>query len=110
MEYPVEFKIDGKPVVLPAGNRRFAYSRFLGRGFAPAFLDSFETRLDSGKMESVIGQWKALSITLGRRVKIVTLHGETEGLAVDVDDNGSLILELTDGALKTIQYGDCFHL
>jgi BirA family biotin operon repressor/biotin-[acetyl-CoA-carboxylase] ligase len=61
-------------------------------------------------METVIGAWKTLSVTLGRLVKIVTLQGETAGRAVDVDANGSLVLELADGALKTIQYGDCFHM
>ena len=75
-----------------------------------AFLDRFEARLDSDGMESVIGAWKAISTTLGRPVKIVTLQGETEGLAVDLDANGSLILQLADGSLKTISYGDCFHL
>ncbi len=75
-----------------------------------AFLDSFETRIDSGNMGSVIGAWKTLSITLGRQVKIVTLQGETEGRAVDVDANGSLILQVADGSLKTILYGDCFHM
>jgi BirA family biotin operon repressor/biotin-[acetyl-CoA-carboxylase] ligase len=30
-------------------------------------------------------------------------------LALDVDDNGALIIELTDGSIKKIIYGDCFH-
>jgi BirA family biotin operon repressor/biotin-[acetyl-CoA-carboxylase] ligase len=75
-----------------------------------SFLDRLEVRLASGDMETVIGAWKTLSVTLGRLVKIVTLQGETAGRAVDVDANGSLVLELADGALKTIQYGDCFHM
>ena len=80
------------------------------RKWLAAFLDRFEARLDSGNMDSVIGQWKEIAITLGRQVKVVTLRGETEGLAVDVDNNGSLILEMPDGSLQVIQYGDCFHL
>ena len=74
------------------------------------FLDRFEQRLDAGDMQSVIADWKALSVTLGRQVKIVTVQGQTEGKAVDVDDNGSLVLQLADGSTKTILYGDCFHL
>jgi BirA family biotin operon repressor/biotin-[acetyl-CoA-carboxylase] ligase len=74
------------------------------------FLDRFEVRLDSANMETVIGAWKTLSVTLGRQVKIITLQGETAGRAVDVDANGSLVLELADGSLKTILYGDCFHM
>ena len=74
------------------------------------FLDRFETRLDFDDMESVIGAWKALSVTLGRPVRIVTMQGIIEGLAVDVDSNGSLILEPADGPVKTILFGDCFHM
>ena len=76
------------------------------------FLDCFEARLESVSMnmESVIRTWKSLSITLGRQVKIVTLQGETKGRAIDVDSTGSLILELADGTLQTILYGDCFHM
>ena len=36
--------------------------------------------------------------------------GTSKGLAVDVDDNGALILETENGELKTIVYGDCFHV
>ncbi len=77
------------------------------------FLDRFEARMDSASLnreaDTVITEWKALSITLGRQVTIVTLQGETRGRAVDVDSNGSLILELSDGKLQTVLYGDCFH-
>ena len=31
-----------------------------------------------------------------------------EGLAVDVDENGALVLELVNGKQKKIIYGDCF--
>ena len=78
------------------------------------FLDRFEARMDSDSLnmeaDTVITEWKALSITLGRQVKIVTLQGETEGRAVDLDPHGSLILELADGTRQTVLYGDCFHI
>ena len=47
-------------------------------------------------------------MTLGRHVRILTQREESEGLAVDVDENGALVLELADGNLKKIVYGDCF--
>jgi BirA family biotin operon repressor/biotin-[acetyl-CoA-carboxylase] ligase len=73
------------------------------------FLDAFERRMQAGDLEHVIREWKELSVTLNRQVKIVTHVEEARGVAVDVDDNGGLILELADGSLKTILYGDCFH-
>jgi BirA family biotin operon repressor/biotin-[acetyl-CoA-carboxylase] ligase len=46
---------------------------------------------------------------LNRHVRIVTTHETWEGIAVDVDENGALVLKLSDGSLKRIIYGDCFH-
>ena len=58
--------------------------------------------------EDVISEWKKYTVTLGRHVRIVTQREESEGLAVDVDENGALVLELADGTQKKIVYGDCF--
>ena len=72
------------------------------------FLDEFEHRLTDGTLDDVISQWKRYSITLNRKVKIVTTNDLTEGFAKDVDETGALILELADGSTKRIIYGDCF--
>jgi BirA family biotin operon repressor/biotin-[acetyl-CoA-carboxylase] ligase len=56
----------------------------------------------------VIDDWKKVSVTLGRRVRIVTTREVSEGRAVDVDENGALILELNNGCRQKIVYGDCF--
>jgi BirA family biotin operon repressor/biotin-[acetyl-CoA-carboxylase] ligase len=73
------------------------------------FLEAFERRMQTGDLEHVIPEWKEHSVTLNRPVKIVTHVEEARGLAVDVDNNGGLILKLADGSLKTVLYGDCFH-
>ncbi len=73
------------------------------------FLDEFEKKIDSIAHEEIIPEWKKYAMTLNRHVKIVTIDDVSEGLAVDVDENGALVLELADGSRKTIVYGDCFH-
>ena len=73
------------------------------------FLDEFEDGLNKVEFENVIAEWKKYTVTLNRRVKIVTHKETTEGLAVDVENDGGLILELADGSRKKIVYGDCFH-
>jgi BirA family biotin operon repressor/biotin-[acetyl-CoA-carboxylase] ligase len=73
------------------------------------FLDEFEDRLKNAEFENVISEWKRYTVTLQRQVRIVTRREVTEGLAVDVDENGALVLELSDGTKKIIVYGDCFH-
>ena len=88
-------KILGKPV-----SRRELLARF---------LDELQTRMQPAELDGVVSDWKKYTVTLNRRVQIVTNRETSEGLAVDVDDNGALILELDDGSIKKILYGDCFH-
>ena len=73
------------------------------------FLDEFEEHLKNVELETVISEWKQYTVTLQRQVKIVTRQEVTEGRALDVDDNGALIVELADGSTQKIIYGDCFH-
>jgi BirA family biotin operon repressor/biotin-[acetyl-CoA-carboxylase] ligase len=72
------------------------------------YLEVFGDRLKNTDFEDVIAEWKKYTVTLGRHVRIVTHQEESEGLAVDVDENGALVLELADGNLKKVVYGDCF--
>ncbi|UCD82979.1 MAG: biotin--[acetyl-CoA-carboxylase] ligase [Desulfobacterales bacterium] len=72
------------------------------------FLQEFGDRMRSADFENVIAEWKKYTVTLGRRVRIVTQREESHGLAKDVDENGALILELADGSQKKVVYGDCF--
>jgi len=73
------------------------------------FLAEFEECIKRADFENVISEWKRYTVTLNRRVKIVTHKEVSEGLAVDVEQDGALILELADGTRKKIVYGDCFH-
>ncbi len=78
------------------------------RDLLAGFLEAFESALGSPDWDAVIPQWKRCSVTLGRQVRIVTTREETRGMAEDVDENGALILRLSDGSVRTVIYGDCF--
>jgi BirA family biotin operon repressor/biotin-[acetyl-CoA-carboxylase] ligase len=75
-----------------------------------AYLEALEARLATIEEADIIAEWKTHSVTLGRRVEIVTQRETVAGTAVDVDEHGSLILQLADGSRRTVIYGDCFHL
>ena len=79
------------------------------RELLKVFLDGFEHTIDDANLVNVVSQWKRYTQTLNRQVRIVTTREVAQGLAVDVDDDGALILEMPDGSLKRIIYGDCFH-
>lgn len=74
------------------------------------FLNRLDTRLSShDAVDAIIADWKTLTVTIGRTVKIITSRGVYQGIARDVDSSGALILEQEDGKIQTVLYGDCFH-
>ena len=73
------------------------------------YLEEFEAQMAKADFDKVISDWKTFTTTLNRHVRIVTRRKVSEGIAVDVDDNGALVLKMTDGSLERILYGDCFH-
>ncbi|MDL2329139.1 biotin--[acetyl-CoA-carboxylase] ligase [Desulfosarcina sp. OttesenSCG-928-A07] len=79
------------------------------REILAGFLARLKNRMRDFDPVAVISQWKEKNATLGRNVRIVTLKETVEGLAVDIDDQGGLVLRLADGSLITVIYGDCFH-
>ncbi|GBC62175.1 biotin--[acetyl-CoA-carboxylase] ligase [Desulfonema ishimotonii] len=97
----------------PDESRATSLARLLGRtvprrAILAAFLDDFEARMAQVDYDTVIGEWKEFTLTLGRRVRIVTTSETYEGRAADVEKDGTLILELGDGTRKSVIFGDCF--
>jgi len=78
------------------------------RDILSRFLDELEERMHAEPWETVIAAWKAYSVTLDRPVRIVTARKDMRGVAVDVDENGALLLKQADGTLTNVVYGDCF--
>jgi BirA family biotin operon repressor/biotin-[acetyl-CoA-carboxylase] ligase len=74
-----------------------------------SYLDSLEKRLDHGRLETALDEWKALSATLNKPVRVETLQETLKGFAEDIDEDGSLILRLKNGSTRKVLYGDCFH-
>lgn len=73
------------------------------------FLDKFEEKIQKSQLDEIIPEWKKLSVTLNKRVRVVTTTETWEGQALDVDETGALVLKLDDESTKTIFIGDCFH-
>ena len=79
------------------------------RDILTAFLDRFEKRIAAFDPQTVIDQWKTFNVTIGQQVCVFTIKEMIEGTAEDMDANGGLIVRLSDGTLKTVMVGDCFH-
>ncbi len=78
------------------------------------FLNSVLKEIDEQQIlltkGDLLEEWKSLSVTLGRDVRIMTLGKEIVGRAIDIDTNGALILKSEDGSLNSAIAGDCIHL
>jgi len=99
------------PPQVPAGAvslRQALGRRVSRRDLLAEFLDALEERMDTGGLENAVAEWRPYAITLGRRVQVATGRETLEGIAVDVDDNGALVLVLADGTRRAVIYGDCF--
>ena len=64
----------------------------------------------TASFEEMHREWCNLSTTLGRYVRIESQTGEVEGRAISLDQEGALILRVSDGEIKRVLTGDCVHL
>ncbi len=60
--------------------------------------------------KDIIYEWKSLSSTLNKDIRIIMPNEILEGKAIDIDAHGALILKRKDGSLRRIIAGDCIHL
>ena len=58
----------------------------------------------------LIEEWKKLSTTLNKDVKVVASGEAIVGRAIDVDTTGALIIRERNGSLRNAMAGDCIHL
>jgi BirA family biotin operon repressor/biotin-[acetyl-CoA-carboxylase] ligase len=56
--------------------------------------------------ETLVADWRARLVTLGRRVRFEAPSGAVEGEAVDVTARGELVLRLADGSTQAFAAGD----
>jgi BirA family biotin operon repressor/biotin-[acetyl-CoA-carboxylase] ligase len=87
----------------------------LGRGisrkeFLSALVVEIERWLPLLMKADLLREWKRLSATLNKEVRVTSLGEKVTGQAIDIDTAGALILESKDGSLRTVLAGDCIHL
>ena len=71
------------------------------------FLNSVLERYNS--LTSVMGEYRLLSHTLGKKIQVEQLDQSFEAIAIDINDDGSLLVELENGVRQSIFEGDIIH-
>ena len=70
-------------------------------------FDKFYLDVNENGFDNVLKLWREYNCTLGKKIRVLSVDGsETfEGTAVDLDENGALIVETPEG-LQTVYAGD----
>jgi BirA family biotin operon repressor/biotin-[acetyl-CoA-carboxylase] ligase len=66
--------------------------------------------LQQGDVAIILEEWRHFSATLGRHVRILQRGELTEGVAVDVTEEGALLVRVEQDSLITVHAGDIEHL
>ncbi len=73
-------------------------------------LDKCYEQFKNRRFRELVEEWKKLSATLGREVKITDGKEAIQGLALEIDEFGALIVEGGNGRPQRIITGDCIHI
>jgi BirA family biotin operon repressor/biotin-[acetyl-CoA-carboxylase] ligase len=66
--------------------------------------------LVAGDRSGLLAEWRSRSATLGRMVRVDLGADDVEGKAVDVTDEGHLVVETVEGERRVFAVGDVVHL
>ena len=78
--------------------------------FFSALLMEIERQQPLLMKAELLEEWKELSVTLNKYVRILSPGEVIVGRAIDIDMTGALIVKERDGSLKKAVAGDCIHL
>jgi BirA family biotin operon repressor/biotin-[acetyl-CoA-carboxylase] ligase len=66
--------------------------------------------VEGGDRTEVVRRWRALSATAGRHVRVDLGAAVVEGRAVDLTEDGRLVVDTVDGERRVLLAGDVVHL
>ncbi len=106
LEFPEEIKDTATSIRIEANPDRPVDRSRLAAEIINNFEEIYNTFIEEGP-EAVIAQWKDYSLTLEKKVKLISPNGEyIKGTAVDIMPDGRLVLKRDDGTLEYIMSGE----
>lgn len=73
-------------------------------------LGPWYERLVAGDRSALVAPWRERSATLGRRVRVELGPDDVVGTAVDLTEDGHLVVETLEGERRSFAVGDVVHL
>ncbi len=80
--------------------------------FIVSLAENIEKRYNellNDELESLVETYSGMLETLGKEVHVETSEGELKGTAIDITDEGALVIDTPEGT-ATIRSGECKHL
>lgn len=65
--------------------------------------------LEDKGSQVIINKWRHFSLTLGTRVKVYCHSKHIEGQAIDIDQDGGLLIRKDSGLIQKVSSGDVIH-
>ncbi len=69
-------------------------------------LERMYNDINAGNTEEIINAWRKYSVTLGREVKVSYRNREYTGTALDITNDGKLLVKCSDGEMLELQSGE----
>ncbi|HOQ06343.1 MAG TPA: biotin--[acetyl-CoA-carboxylase] ligase [Clostridiales bacterium] len=69
-------------------------------------IDNIYHDILSGKTGEILDEWRRFSVTLGKEVRFSLRNAEYTGKAVDITENGSLLVDCSDGVRRELLSGE----
>lgn len=69
-------------------------------------LEELSNQISAGKKSQILDAWRRHSVTLGKKVQVISESGNKEGTALDINENGALIVETLSGDRLTLYAGE----
>ena len=128
IKWPNDLLLDGRKlagILAQAGGRGAIDYVVVGLGLNVGWAPAGAARLPAGTRDEVLAAvlehlaacpadvsaaYRERLATLGSSVRVDTPSGAIVGHAVDLDQDGSLVVELADGSRRAIGVGDVTHL
>lgn len=73
-------------------------------------IDSIYNLFNQNRSSEAVKRWRQYSSTLNKYVRVITIDGEFEGVAEDIEDDGALRIRTTKGNRVKVYAGDVIHL
>jgi BirA family biotin operon repressor/biotin-[acetyl-CoA-carboxylase] ligase len=69
-------------------------------------MEHYYNDFTQGRFARILDEWKSLTDMIGRDVEVVSFDERFEGKAIDVDQDGALIVKLEDESVKRVLCAD----